>query len=348
MELLDRYLQAVKKYLPARRQDDIIAELRANMESQIEDRESELGRALTTSEIEDLLRKMGHPMLVASRYQPQQYLIGPTLFPMYLYVLRLTMLWAFVICMIVTVVVTPLTTTGARAIFESLMRMPGILIQTAAWITLVFAALDFFWARYPNAFPTSTGISTGVTKNWNPSTLPPLEKDANRPGKRRSFAQAVAEIIFGSLFLVWLLLIPSHPFLMLGPGVVFLKVVPYQLSPAWWSFYWWLIALNIVQIVWKCVDLLRGTWSQPSRIQQVASKTLGLIPIVILLTAPGHIYLSLKNPALDRARYGQSLDQANNGIHYAFVVVCAIVVLQLVIDLSKWAWDTRRARLAAE
>ena len=188
MELLERYLQAVKKYLPARRQDDIIAELRANMESQIEDRESELGRPLTTSELEDLLRKMGHPMLVASRYQPQQYLIGPTLFPMYLYVLRITMLWAFVICMIVTVVVTPLTTTGARAIFESLLRMPGILIQTAAWITLVFAALDFFWARYPNAFPTSTGISTGVTKNWNPSTLPSLEKDANRPGKRRSFA----------------------------------------------------------------------------------------------------------------------------------------------------------------
>ena len=46
MELLDRYLQAVKKYLPARRQDDIIAELRANMESQIEDKESELGRPL--------------------------------------------------------------------------------------------------------------------------------------------------------------------------------------------------------------------------------------------------------------------------------------------------------------
>jgi len=41
---LDRYLQAVKKHLPSRRQDDIIAELRANMESQLEDKEAELGR----------------------------------------------------------------------------------------------------------------------------------------------------------------------------------------------------------------------------------------------------------------------------------------------------------------
>ena len=86
MELLDRYLQAVKKYLPTRRQDDIIAELRANMESQIEDKESELGRPLTQGEMEDLLRKMGSPLKVASRYQSQQYLIGPTFFPMYVYV----------------------------------------------------------------------------------------------------------------------------------------------------------------------------------------------------------------------------------------------------------------------
>jgi hypothetical protein len=80
MELLDRYLQAVKKHLLLRRQDDIIAELRANLESQLEDKEAELGRPLTTGEAEDWLRTLGPPMMVAARYQTQQYLIGPTLF----------------------------------------------------------------------------------------------------------------------------------------------------------------------------------------------------------------------------------------------------------------------------
>ena len=46
MELLDRYLQAVRKHLPWQRQDDIIAELRANLEAQLEDKEAELGRPL--------------------------------------------------------------------------------------------------------------------------------------------------------------------------------------------------------------------------------------------------------------------------------------------------------------
>src|SRR5579872_134151 len=191
MELLDRYLQAVRKYLPLSRQDDIIAELRANMESQIEDRESELNRPLTQGEFDDFLRKMGHPMVVASRYQPQQYLIGPTLFPMYLYVLRIALLWAFIICMIVTAVVTPLTTSGAQAVFDSLFRTPGILLQVAAWITLVFAGIDFAGTRYPHICSSVPGMA----QSWNPSSLPPLDKDEVRKGKRRSFTQAIVEII---------------------------------------------------------------------------------------------------------------------------------------------------------
>ncbi|HEY1901143.1 MAG TPA: hypothetical protein VGG56_01855 [Terracidiphilus sp.] len=53
MEFLDRYLEAVKKHLPWQRQDDILAELRANLESQLEEKEEALGRPLTQAEAED-------------------------------------------------------------------------------------------------------------------------------------------------------------------------------------------------------------------------------------------------------------------------------------------------------
>ena len=343
MELLDRYLQAVRKYLPLRRQDDIIAELRANMESQIEDRESELGRPLTQGEFEDFLRKMGHPMMVASTYQPQQYLIGPTLFPMYLYILRITLLWAFIVCMIVAAVVTPLTSQGGGAVVAAVFRTPGILLQTAAWITLVFALIDFARTRYPKACPPISGI----TEKWNPSSLPPLDKDEIRGGKPRSFTVAVADIVISVLFLGWLLLIPHYPFLMLGPGVALLKVSPYQLSPAWWTFFWWIVALGILQIVWKCIDLARGKWERKSRVQHVFFKILGLIPILILLTAPAHSYITLKNPAVDPLHDSQNLAQINNAIYLGFSVICAIVVLQLAFDIGKWIWESYRNRVAA-
>ena len=42
-ELLNRYLQAVRFWLPRTQQQDIIAELSSDLHSQIEDKETELG-----------------------------------------------------------------------------------------------------------------------------------------------------------------------------------------------------------------------------------------------------------------------------------------------------------------
>jgi len=55
MELLDRYLQAVRFWLPPAQQNDIIAELGDDLRSQVEDRESSLGRPLNEDELVALL-----------------------------------------------------------------------------------------------------------------------------------------------------------------------------------------------------------------------------------------------------------------------------------------------------
>lgn len=339
MELLERYLQAVRKYLPNKRQDDIIAELRVNMESQIEDRESELGRRLTQGEFEDFLRKMGAPVMVASRYQPQQYLIGPKLFPLYFYVLRIAIGWAAIIYCIVMAVVIPLTSPSAASVADSLTRMPGVLINVAAWVTIVFAAFELISTHYPEMCPKLEGIN----EQWQPSSLPPLEKGEGS-GKPRSYAMAVAEIVFGCLFLVWLVIIPRYPFLIMGPGAVYVKASPFELSSVWWTFYWWILSLNVVQTVWNCADLARGAWRRPWRIKQIVFKVFGLIPLLILLSVRDHIYVLLKNPAVDGARYGQNLDQINYGIHLALGVICAIVAVQLVWDTWQVARDGYRRR----
>ncbi|HMD32697.1 MAG TPA: hypothetical protein VKG84_12365, partial [Candidatus Acidoferrales bacterium] len=68
MPLLDSYLQAVKLYLPRANSDDIVRELSANLQSQMEERESALGRPLSEDEQMALLKQHGDPMLVARRY----------------------------------------------------------------------------------------------------------------------------------------------------------------------------------------------------------------------------------------------------------------------------------------
>lgn len=344
MELLDRYLQAVKKHLPWKRQDDIIAELRANLEAQLEEKEEELGRPLTQSEAEEWLKQMGPPIQMAARYQPQQYLIGPTLFPTYWYVLKLVFFWATAVYLIVSgVQLAVQQTASTTAAVQAVLRIPGVLVESAAWVTLVFAALELVSKYYPEHMPKEL---QNFTANWSPSSLPQLSPETVPGVKRRTYAQAVAEVVFGFVFLVWLLLIPKHPFVMLGPGVAFLHATPFQLAPVWWHFYWWLVALCVLQLAWHAVDLMRGSWLTPSVWQHIVSKTVGLIAIWPIATASGRVLVVLKHPETDMAQYGATLKTINDGIHVAMSVAAVIVVLQLVFHIAQLMMETYRRRVA--
>src|ERR1700761_7133739 len=88
MDLLERYLQAVGQYLPEATKDDTLAELRVNLLAQMDDRAEELDRPLNDGDVAAILKEHGKPEKVALRYLPQRSLIGPTIFPFYLFTLR--------------------------------------------------------------------------------------------------------------------------------------------------------------------------------------------------------------------------------------------------------------------
>ena len=125
MDLLERYLQAVRFFLPRRQQDDIVRELSENLLSQMEDRAEELGRALNEDEQADILRRHGHPMLVAGRYRSHQQLIGPVFFPIYVFALKAGLGVALLVTIIVTTITTILTGAPVRQIVEAFLAFPG-------------------------------------------------------------------------------------------------------------------------------------------------------------------------------------------------------------------------------
>lgn len=104
MDVVNRYLRIVRRYLPGGERDDIVAELSANLTAEFEDRERSLGRALTADESDAILRAHGDPISVALRYRSSTArfafgpeLVGPALFPSYAAVLALN---AGVACLI--------------------------------------------------------------------------------------------------------------------------------------------------------------------------------------------------------------------------------------------------------
>ncbi len=350
MELLDRYLQAVKKHLPWERQDDIIAELRANLEAQLEDKEAELGRPLTREEAEEWLKEIGAPIQVAARYQRQQCLIGPAIFPTYSYVLKLVLTWATVIYAIANAVAIAASNQGGEAVLRAALRLPWIWLINAAITTLIFAVIEQLRVHFPEKFgalgPMAASMAGPMTAQWSPLDLPPVGPGDGDWAKPRSFTKALLQVLSGCLFLAWILLVPHYPYLLFGPGAWYLRSLPYQLAPVWFAFYWMLVAINVFELAWKIVDLARGAWRRPkNRARHMAMHALSLIPLCILLAAPNHLLFLLKNPA-DAAKLATGLAAANKGLLQALAIAVAVVALQVVWMGVKMGLEAYRKRVA--
>jgi hypothetical protein len=334
MELLDRYLEAVRKQLPWERQDDIIAELRANLEAQLEDRQQEAGHALTDEEARVWVGQLAAPRTMAARYRPQQSLIGPTLFPTYWLVARMVSLWVFIVAVIVNATRLFTEPWSAAAVPGAIFNVGFVVLLNAAGITAVFAAIEYAGLHYPERFPQLAEL----VGKWDLNDLPKIE--SVKRGRRRTFGLAVTDVIIHALLLVWVLLLPRFPVLILGPGLFAVNASPYTYAPILVDFYWMIVALNVVQLVWKLVDLRTGAWMGERRLQHFAIKLMGMVPLVIVLRAPGHLWILLKDPAADFAKYGTQLAQINEAIYLGLRMVLAIVVITFVLEVAKWCLES--------
>jgi hypothetical protein len=334
MDALERYLEAVGRHLRVARREDIVAELRANLEAQLDDRQAELGRALTAQETEDWLKHLGAPLQMAARYQAQRYLIGPELFPVYWLVMERALGWAAAIYAIVSLVLLATSGPSAGAVVDALVRLPGVLLWVAAWVTLIFALIEYGAARDPEKW---RGLAEQAA--CFPKAESAMRGRVARRGKRKkTLAHAVAEAVFGFLFLVWLLLIPQNPWLMMGPGAAVWKASPFALAPVWVTFYWWVVAAHALQLAWQCVELARGRWQKKHGLRHAVVKAIELIPINVLLYAPGQVLLVLRNPLRDGAQLGATLSGWNEGLHKAILVIAVLVAAQIVWTLALLVW----------
>jgi hypothetical protein len=174
-------------------------------------------------------------------------------------------------------------------------------------------------------------------------------EDVPPEGKRpRSYAHAVAEAVFGFLWLIWLLLIPTHPYLLMGLGAAYLRVSPFQLAPVWAQFFWCIVALNLVQLAWRCVDLARGTWQQSRIAQHITVKTMGLIAVVVLFTARDRLWILLKQPALNAAHDAATANSINHAIYSGLVWAVVISAVMWLWQIGQLCVDRYRQRGAVE
>jgi hypothetical protein len=257
MQLLDRYLSAVRFWLPARHKDDIIAELSEDLRSAIADEEAPLGRALTNDEIAGLLKRRGHPIVVAGAYMPQRALIGPALFPVYVSVLKIIALcfiapwiavWAAVLFSV------PSVSAAHPSLASKLVTVWGAswtgLIGAFGLVTLVFALIERLQTR------------SRLFQNWDPRKLPPSFDEIPRAA---SAFEVAALLTFG----IWWVHFMSSREIVFGPSV---RIV---LTPLWAYFFWGVLSVTAINIVLSSVNLTRPYWTARRAVLRLASDAAG-------------------------------------------------------------------------
>lgn len=184
MDWVDRYVEAVKRYLPRKQREDIGAELHSTIEEKLIEKKRAERREPTENEVLQLLKEQGHPLRVASAYREHRAMISEPLIPIYKLVLK----WVFIALFTLW--------TVRKVIVDS-----GILNKDANWLDVDFFELGvvyFVVVTVVFVLCDRYLVQVDFFGRWSPASLPPMTAYF----ARIPISSSIAGIVFTQIWLV--------------------------------------------------------------------------------------------------------------------------------------------------
>ncbi len=260
-DLAERYLAAVERRLPESQAKDIVAELSEAIGARIDAKSEELGREAGPDEVAAILKEYGHPTLAAARYQSQQYLIGPGLFPWFWPVQRTALGVALAVLVALTAIDFLDSTRPMAVLIPGILGWWQPLAMVFGVVTLVFMAME------RSAAPVQ------LAQKWDPKSLP---RDHVRAPK--GMVETLFSLAFDAVFIACWTGVVTIPF---GdrPG----KSIIVEPTSAWDAVYVPVLVLAIITAAVHVADLIYPAWSRVRSAVSIVGHAGGLAVIWMLL-----------------------------------------------------------------
>jgi len=321
MEIIDRYLKTLKSGLPAEQREDIIREFSESIQSEMEEKEAELGRPLVEADVEALLRRRGNPLAVASRYRQDQrslsfgrQLIGPMLFPYYMRVLKFNLGLTSVVILII---LAALFAGGKTASFGGALGTLfwNLLLQFSI-ITGIFAAMDSHLTKNPDRWDIGMPRAPHF-----PGLL-----EGKEEGPRVPRMESVSQLIMLMVGLVWLRAVRYHPFLIFGPAALFLRA-----APVWRELYLPVVFIALLCMAQSGVNLIRPDWVWLRSYVRLTVNGANVVLYYVLIR-PG-VWVVAAPEATEG--YRQAVIITNQVIFYSLIAAAVVAVVQFGVELRR-------------
>lgn len=317
MNMIDRYLHEVGKYLPGKNREDILAEIRSHLSDTLDERVK--GEA-SEEDVINLLKETGSPRKLAASYQGgQQYLIGPDQYPFFRMVAGIV-LAAVIGAQLLAFGVNYMLGEEVVSYWESLAGLITSIPSAIGSVVIVFLILKQFGVK--------PDLEDG---EWDPRTLPLVNEEEQIKKGERIFG-----IVFGSIILALLAAFPDKIGIYMFPGGTFYPnpVIAQNIG---------LIALSILVSIGMDIYLLwQGRWTMTSRIARLAVNVFSIFVLSILLQ--GHnswlaehgsrsIFQALESLGTDLAQNFQVVGM--EAFRLAFFVALVVTIIETCLILYR-------------
>lgn len=315
-DLLERYLAAVSRELPAAQRADIIAELRDALLSEIEMAEEAAGRPLDRDELEAVLTSYGHPLIVAGRYRPVQHLVGPAIFPLWWQALKVTLAIVGAVYLVATVIGLAFVTDGLPR-SAHLPDLTTALITTFGAVTLAAVAIE------------RANLQRFLYR-WRPRHLPAVT------ARSKSLFERLVELGITVVFLLWWV------------GVIQLRdwmpdfgVLQVRMAPVWDTYFWPILAYAGFEIVMHLVALARPAAARLNAVLALARALGGTLILASVLRGADH-WLTISSTALSTEALAKTQAGFDDGMRLGLAVTVGIFVITDVVEAWR-LWQALRS-----
>ena len=304
MELIDRYLHAIRPWLPlGSPRDEILRELSEDIRSEVDERRG--GRdEIPERELVEILKARGHPVAVAARFGQGDSLVGPRLFPIFRLIVTIGMGYGLLpVLAAASLFMAIRSSHPVVAGIEALLSSLNIAFMVFGVIVTVFVILE----RYAK--------DSELTVEWDPRRLPRVR------GAREEFRWHAVGIAAGNTVLAIAFTSIAAGLPLLLPGIQDATLAGAFPGPALKSMYestWRLVvALALLNVAAAVIMLARPALARTCTLVVAAANAI-LGTIMMAASAP-HWPTALQVSALaDAARAmkaaGPAIDARQLGV----------------------------------
>jgi hypothetical protein len=309
MDLIDRYVSDVQRYLPPGHRDPVGTALADELRTLVRDSEAHNGRRMTEDELAALIRMRGHPYLLAQPYRTGRYLlIGPSLLPQYWQALKTALTIAFV-AVVVVAAVFAVNGTDPITLLRYLGGFWKIAFNIFLAVTMAFAIFDAVQARVLLKQP------------WDSRTLP---APTAVPGAATPTG-SLADVATSGVLLLWWLAIPHYPWVLLGPVARF-----FTFTNEWRTAYLPVSVCFAAALAVHVIPAVRPGWRWFARWRIVLANAASLAGAGLLLRA-GNLLASADPSRID----ARTMSIVHAAVHWSLVCTMIVAAGQLVLHVMR-------------